>query len=52
MHLLYGPFYLHFNAFNGTNSTAASLYQEALAAAEQIKPAYDTELETCWFEPL
>ena len=44
-HRLYGPFYLHFNAFDGTNATAASLYQEALAAGEAIKPAYDTETE-------
>ena len=45
MHRLYGPFYLHFNAFSGTNGTAASLYQEALTAADQIKPLYDTETE-------
>jgi hypothetical protein len=45
MHRLYGPFYLHFNAFSGTNGTAASLYQEALAAGQQMKPLYDTETE-------
>jgi len=45
MHRLYGPFYLHFNTFSGTNGTPASLYQEALTAADQIKPAYDTEVE-------
>ncbi|MGD0667236.1 MAG: polysaccharide lyase family protein [Bryobacteraceae bacterium] len=43
MHRLYGPFYLHFNAFSNTNSTAASLYREALSAAERFKPAYDSE---------
>jgi hypothetical protein len=45
MHRLYGPFYLHFNAFSSTNGTAASLYQEALAAGAAIQPAYDTETE-------
>ena len=45
LHRLYGPFYLHFNAFDGTNTTAASLYQEALAAGAQISSAYDTETE-------
>jgi hypothetical protein len=45
MHRLYGPFYLHFNAFSGTNPTAASLYQEALTSATQLKPAYDGEAE-------
>ncbi len=43
MHRLYGPFYLHFNAFSATNPTAASLYQEALASAAQLTPAYDGE---------
>jgi rhamnogalacturonan endolyase len=45
MHRLYGPFYLHFNAFSATNPTAASLYQEALASAAQLTPAYDGEAE-------
>jgi hypothetical protein len=45
MHRLYGPFYLHFNAFSGTNPTAASLYQEALTSAQQLQPAYDGEAE-------
>src|SRR5690348_16589124 len=45
LHRLYGPFYLHFNAFNGINTTAASLYQEALAAGAAIQPSYDTETE-------
>ncbi len=45
MHRLYGPFYLHFNAFSSAHPTAASLYQEALASAEQLKPAYDGEAE-------
>jgi len=43
MHRLYGPFYLHFNQFSDTHATAASLYEEALASAEQIAQAYDTE---------
>lgn len=43
MHRLYGPFYLHFNQFDTTHANAASLYQEALTAAAQIKPAYDSE---------
>jgi hypothetical protein len=45
MHRLYGPFYLHFNAFSSTNPTAASLYREALAASDALKPAYDTETQ-------
>lgn len=45
MHRLYGPFYLHFNAFSGANPTAASLYQEALASAQQLQLAYDGEAE-------
>ena len=44
MHRLYGPFYLHFNAFSGTNPTAASLYQEALTSAAQLAPAYDSDV--------
>jgi len=43
MHRLYGPFYLRFNQLSDVYPTAASLYQEALSAAAQIKPAYDTE---------
>lgn len=45
MHRLYGPFYLHFNAFSPTYPTAASLYQEALAASDALKPAYDSEVQ-------
>ncbi len=45
MHRLYGPFYLHFNTYSGTNHTAASLYQEALAASQQLQPSYDTEIQ-------
>jgi hypothetical protein len=45
MHRLYGPFYLHFNAFSATNPSVASLYQEALAASDALKPSYDTETE-------
>jgi rhamnogalacturonan endolyase len=43
MHRLYGPFYLHFNAFSSTTPTAASLYQEALAASSALTSSYDTE---------
>lgn len=43
MHRLYGPFYFHLNAFSSTTPTPASLYQEALTAASQLQPAYDTE---------
>jgi hypothetical protein len=43
MHRLYGPFYLHLNAFSSTRPTAASLYQEALTAAAQWTRAYDQE---------
>ena len=43
MHRLYGPYYLHFNAFSATNPTAASLYQEALTSSAQLTPAYDGE---------
>jgi len=43
MHRLYGPFYLHFNSFSATNPNTASLYQEALAASDSLKPSYDTE---------
>ncbi|HLJ76808.1 MAG TPA: polysaccharide lyase family protein [Acidobacteriaceae bacterium] len=45
MHRLYGPFYFHVNAFSSTTPTPASLYQEALTAASQLQPAYDTETE-------
>jgi hypothetical protein len=53
MQRLYGPFYLHFNAFDRKNSTAASLYAEALSASRQFKPAYDreTELLTSGYTP-
>ncbi|HEV2323348.1 MAG TPA: hypothetical protein VGS10_05310, partial [Terracidiphilus sp.] len=46
MHRLYGPFYLHFNAFSGNYPTPASLYQEALTAGQQYAVDYnwDTEL--------
>jgi len=43
MHRLYGPFYLHFNAFSSTHPTAASLYREALSAAEELNHAYDRD---------
>lgn len=45
MHRLYGPFYLHFNAFNGTDSTPASLYQEALSAGQTYAAQYATDSE-------
>lgn len=43
MHRLYGPFYYHLNAFSSATPTPASLYQEALTAASQLQPAYDTD---------
>jgi hypothetical protein len=48
MHRLYGPYYLHFNAFGGRYQTPGSLYFEALGAAERMKPAYaeDTVLQS------
>ncbi len=45
MHRLYGPFYLHFNAFSATNPTAASLYREALTSSAQLMPLYDGEAQ-------
>jgi hypothetical protein len=45
MRRLYGPFYLHFNAFTAAYPTAASLYAESLSAADHIKLAYDGETE-------
>lgn len=43
VHRLYGPFYLHFNNFSDSCSTPASLYREALSAAQRLKPSYDSE---------
>ncbi len=43
MHRLYGPFYLHFNAFGGWHPTTASLYWGALLSAELLQHAYDGE---------
>jgi len=45
MHRLYGPFYLHFNTYSQTTPTAASLYQEALTASQQLQPSYETDLQ-------
>jgi hypothetical protein len=45
MQRLYGPFYLHFNAFSASHPTAASLYEEALGASRRITPAYDSETQ-------
>ena len=42
-HRLYGPFYLHFNQFGSANPSTASLYQEALAAGDGLRLAYDSE---------
>lgn len=36
MHRLYGPFYLHYNAFSSTDPTPTSLYKQALAAGEKF----------------
>ncbi len=40
---LYGPFYFHFNSFDSSHPTAASLYQEALASAAPLDRFYDGE---------
>jgi hypothetical protein len=45
MHRLYGPFYLHFNAFSSTYPTAASLYQEVPFETE--KPRYRRPTDQC-----
>ena len=53
MHRLYGPFYLHFNAFSGTYPTPSSLYQEALTAGQTYAADYgwDTELLQSGYVP-
>ena len=45
LHRLYGPFYLHFNSFTRTNSTAASLYGESQETSEHFRELYDRETE-------
>ena len=45
MHRLYGPFYLHLNAFSSTRPTPASLYQEALSAGQTYAAEYDMDTE-------
>lgn len=45
MHRLYGPFYLHFNAFSSTYPTPASLYQEALTAGQTYAADYNVDTE-------
>lgn len=45
MHRLYGPFYLHLNAFSGTYPSPASLYQEALTAGQSYAADYDWDTE-------
>jgi hypothetical protein len=45
MHRIYGPFYLHFNAFSSTYPTPASLYQEALSAGQTYAAEYDVDTE-------
>jgi hypothetical protein len=45
MHRLYGPFYLHLNAFSSTYPTPASLYQEALTAGQTYAADYDMDTE-------
>lgn len=45
MHRLYGPFYMHLNAFDSTHPTAASLYQEALTAGQTYAADYDWDTE-------
>ena len=53
MHRLYGPFYLHLNAFSSTNPTPASLYQEALSAGQTYAADYgmDTKLVQSGYVP-
>jgi len=53
MHRLYGPFYLHFNAFSKTYPTPASLYGEALSAGQKYagQYAWDTELIQSGYVP-
>ena len=53
MHRLYGPFYLHFNAFSSIDPTPASLYQEALTAGQMYASDYnmDTELVQSGYVP-
>jgi hypothetical protein len=45
VHRLYGPFYLHYNGFDGTHPTAASLFAEAQCASEMREAAYDGETQ-------
>jgi hypothetical protein len=38
---MYGPYYFHFNVFGGSNTTPASLYQDALNAGSSANAFYD-----------
>ena len=40
---LFGPFYLHFNAFNSTNTTADELYSDAANSVAGCLSFYDSE---------
>lgn len=40
---MYGPYYFHFNTFGGSNTTPASLYQDALNAGSTANAFYDAE---------
>src|SRR5215471_691007 len=40
---MYGPYYFHFNTFGGSNTTPASLYQDALNAGSSANTFYDAE---------
>jgi hypothetical protein len=40
---MYGPYYFHFNTFGGSNTTPASLYQDALNAGSSANAFYDAE---------
>lgn len=43
MRRLYGPFYLHFNAFSSTYPTPGSLYREALSAGHAYAADYNMD---------
>jgi uncharacterized protein (TIGR03437 family) len=42
---LFGPYYFHFNTFDSSHSTPASLYQDALDAAGSVSSFYDSEAD-------
>jgi hypothetical protein len=40
---LFGPYYIHFNGFNGVNTTQLSLYNDAVSTIPSCLNFYDTE---------